>query len=87
MHALHVQHSGHHVAQDLVWHAVEILHVGRCGDCNVVDSTGWNMQTWSLLGCVAMCSNAEQVLLLDVYHRQEDAEIAGCFEDCMDATA
>ena len=80
-------HSGHHVAQDLVCHAIEKLHMGRCGDCSVVDSTVWITQTWSLLGCVPMCSNAEQVLQLDAYHLPKDAEIAGCFEDSMEAAA
>ena len=55
MHSLHVQHSGHHVAQDLVWPAVELLHVGRCGGCSLVDSTVWITQRWSLLGFVAVC--------------------------------
>ena len=49
--------------------------------------SGLRKHAWSLLGFVAMCSNAEQVLLLDAYHRQEHAEIAGSFEDSMEATA
>jgi len=85
---MHVQHSSHHVEQDLVWHAIEVLHVGRCGDCMwSTEPSGLRKNAWSLLGFVAMCSNAEQVLLLDAYHRQEHAEIVGCYEDSMEATA